>query len=82
MVLVKKSVTLTEQQDEWIKRQVEAGRYANESELLRDLIRKEQDKSRGAHLLRHALLEGRASGVSPLDAEQVFAQAKLRVTDG
>ena len=82
MVLVKKSVTLTQQQDEWLKRQIERGRYANESELLRDLIRREQDRHAPQEALRQALLEGRASGVSELDARQVFERAAKRAGDG
>lgn len=82
MVLVKKSITLTQPQDDWVKRQVEAGRYANESELLRDLIRREQDRSPGLEQVRRLLLEGRQSGKSERSAEEIFAHAKQKVLDG
>ena len=42
MPMVKKSISVTEQQDAWISVQIETGRYGNESEVVRDLIRERQ----------------------------------------
>jgi len=42
MTTVRKSITFTEQQDAWIKLQIESGHYTNDSEYIRDLIRKDQ----------------------------------------
>ena len=42
MPMVKKSISLTEQQDGWIKAQIKTGHYGNESEVVRDLIRQRQ----------------------------------------
>lgn len=42
MALIRKSISFTEQHDEWLKSQIESGRYANESEYIRDLIRRDQ----------------------------------------
>jgi antitoxin ParD1/3/4 len=39
MVMIKKSITVTSQQDEWLQSQIAKGVYANDSELFRDLIR-------------------------------------------
>ena len=39
MATVRKTITLTDQQDDWIKAQVEGGHYTNDSEYIRDLIR-------------------------------------------
>ena len=41
MGLVKKTVNVTDQQEDWIKTQIAGGHYGNDSELIRDLIRKE-----------------------------------------
>lgn len=43
MPQVKKSITISEQQDAWIKAQIACGDYASDSEVIRALIRKEQD---------------------------------------
>jgi len=42
MATVRKTITLTDQQDEWIKAQINAGRYTNDSEYIRDWLRREQ----------------------------------------
>ena len=45
MGTVRKTITLTDQQDRWIKAQIIAGHYTNDSEYIRDLIRREQERS-------------------------------------
>lgn len=45
MAQVKKSITVSEQQDAWIKAQIACGDYASDSEVIRALIRKEQKTS-------------------------------------
>ena len=39
MATIRKTITLTEKQDEWIKGQIARGDFTNDSEYLRDLIR-------------------------------------------
>lgn len=62
MGTVRKTITLTEQQDGWIKAQISAGHYTNDSEYIRDLIRREQERNAEVEAIRHALIEGEASG--------------------
>ena len=62
MATVRKTITLTDQQDDWIKAQVEAGNYANDSEYIRDLIKREQERSAEIETIRAALIEGETSG--------------------
>jgi antitoxin ParD1/3/4 len=45
MATVRKTITLTEQQNAWIAAQIDAGSYTNDSEAIRDLIRREQERS-------------------------------------
>lgn len=40
MGTIRKTITLTEQQDSWVKAQIDAGHYMNDSECIRDLIRR------------------------------------------
>ena len=42
MGTVRKTITLTDQQGNWIKAQINAGHCTNDSEYIRDLIRREQ----------------------------------------
>lgn len=77
MGTVRKTITLTDKQDDWIKAQIEAGGYTNDSELIRDLIRREQERSAEIEGIRQALIEGEASGApQPFDAAS-FKQGML-----
>ena len=59
MATVRKTITLTEQQNAWIAAQIDAGSYTNDSEAIRDLIRREQERSLE---IESALIEGEQSG--------------------
>jgi antitoxin ParD1/3/4 len=76
MGMVKKSISLTDQQAEWLRKQITSGDYGNESEVLRDLIRKEQSRTAEIEAIRAALIEGEASGISDLTPEQILAATK------
>ena len=62
MSVVRKTVTLTRQQDDWIAAMVDAGHYTNDSEAIRDLIRREQARTADVEAVRRALVEGEQSG--------------------
>lgn len=77
MATVRKTITLTEQQDAWIAAQVDAGSYADDSDAIRDLIRREQERGSDIDRLRQALIDGEQSGEpQPFD----FADFKRRKT--
>ncbi len=81
MTTVRKTITLTDAQDDWIKAQVASGDYTNDSEYFRDLIRREQDK---ASALKAAIDEGVASGPSNRSLDEIWAaaEARYRVSNG
>ncbi len=54
MGTVHKTITLTEQQDAWIAEQIAAGSYTNDSEAIRGLIRREQERSFEIETVRQA----------------------------
>lgn len=62
MSIVRKTITLTDQQDNWVKAQIDAGSYTNDSEYIRDLIRREQERAAQIEAIRAALVAGEASG--------------------
>lgn len=77
MSTVRKTITLTDKQDAWIKAQIDAGYYTNDSEYIRDLIRREQERNAETELIRLALVDGENSGVAePFDFD-TFMQKKL-----
>lgn len=58
------NISLPDKMKQWVEEQVATGRYANSSDLIRDLIREDQDRVRGLDELRALIDEGIASGVS------------------
>ena len=75
MSTVRKTITLTDRQDGWIKAQIQAGHYTNDSEYIRDLIRREQERSAQLDALRAALVEGENSGApQPFDVQAFKAR--------
>ncbi len=83
MAIVKKSISVTEQQNDWIKAQIETGHYGNESEVVRDLIRerqlREQDTPAGIKAIRAKLLEAETSGFAKQSAEEILAEIKAEL---
>ena len=80
MAIVRKSITFTEQQDFWIKQQIEKGDYTNDSEYLRDLVRRDQSEQQKLDELRAALQEGLDSGISDKTVEEIWKGAEERHT--
>lgn len=76
MSMIKKSITVTDTQNEWMQSQLKSGEYASDSELLRDLIRKEQRRNEEINVIREALIVGEKSGYSTKSAEQILQEFK------
>ena len=80
MSMHRKTITLTEQQDGWVKRQTESGHFGNDSEYIRHLIRQDQQTQEQLATLRQSLLEGEASGrAKNLDGEAIKRAGRKRV---
>lgn len=80
MSMHRKTITLTEQQDDWVKGQIESGHFGNDSEYIRDLIRRDQQAKERLAMLRQALTEGESSGEpKPLDISAIKLVARKRM---
>lgn len=71
MGMVKKSITVTSQQEEWIQTRVASGNYASDSEVLRDLIRTEQERDKEIEAIRAELIKAEGRGFSKRSARQI-----------
>ena len=71
----RKTITVTDQQDEWIKARIGAGSYTNDSEYIRDLIRKDQERHAKIAAMQKLIDEAEESGVSPRSGDEIFAEA-------
>ncbi|GAB4234905.1 MAG: hypothetical protein Tsb0032_40320 [Kiloniellaceae bacterium] len=83
MAIIKKSISVTDQQNDWIRAQIESGRYGNESEVVRDLIRERQmregDTPSAIKAIRAKLLEAENSGFTKQSAEEILAEIKVEL---
>ncbi len=74
MPMVKKSITVTDQQEEWIQAQIAKGYYASDSEIFRELIRERQMREAEnleIQAIRAALINAENSGFSDRTPEQI-----------
>ena len=57
METIRKTISVTEQQDQWIKAQIERGKFTNDSEYIRDLNRRDQGSAK-FQTLKDTIQEG------------------------
>ena len=72
MATIRKTITLTEQQGKWIKSRINQGDFTNDSEYLRDLIRRDQEQLSEIQAIRSALIKGEKSGVGTRSIEEIM----------
>ncbi|BAZ10555.1 hypothetical protein NIES4071_23780 [Calothrix sp. NIES-4071] len=72
MAMTRKTITIPDVMDEWVKAQIQSGRYANDSEYFRDLIRRDQDKRQAEQNLLSLIQEGLDSGVSTSTVQDIM----------
>ena len=81
MATIRKTVTFTEQQDKWIKAQIEAGEFTNGSEYLRNLVRQDQANNAQFLLLKTKLVEGLESGVGTKSLPEIMKEIEARIRE-
>ena len=79
MGTTRKTITLTDQQDQWIKAQIAAGEYTNDSEYIRDLVRRDQEENAKFQALKLAIQEGLNSGVSDKSVTDIMEEVESRL---
>jgi len=72
MGTTRKTITVTDQQDNWIKAQITAGEFTNDSEYIRDLIRRDQADKAKLATIRAALIEGEENGTSDRTPNEII----------
>ena len=83
MTTIRKTLTFTDQQDRWIKAQIEGGDFTNESEYVRHLIRQDQNRKAKLQELRVAIQEGIDSGISHRSISEIIKNVEAQLkTDG
>ncbi|MGC9386705.1 MAG: type II toxin-antitoxin system ParD family antitoxin [Hydrogenovibrio sp.] len=63
------NISLPDPMRDWVKGQIDTGLYANSSDYVRDLIRKDQLRMQNVKALQQAINEGLESGAAqPFDS--------------
>ncbi len=76
MATTRKTITLTDKQDKWVKAKIESGDYTNDSEYFRDLVRRDQEQNTKFRVLKEAVQEGLGSGISERTVGEIWAEAE------
>jgi antitoxin ParD1/3/4 len=79
MGTVRKTITLTEKQDAWIKAQITGGDFTNDSEYIRDLVRRDQEQNARFRALKDAIEEGIESGETKKSVMEIMDEVEARL---
>ena len=79
MGMVKKSITVTDQQAAFIQAQLDTGRYASDSEVIREALRETELRMVEIDALRARLVASEAGGLGDRTPEEIRAAVKARL---
>ena len=79
-MMPRRTISITDTHDEWLKAQVASGQYRSESEVISDLIRERQQRDAGIEAIRLAMAEDEkcAPGTPTLGDVHTAVQKRLR----
>lgn len=70
--MIRKTISMPDEMGAFIEERVKSGKYGNESEYLRDLIRKEQERLEAIDVVQKMVDEALASGISPRTPQDIL----------
>ena len=76
MAMVKKSITVTDQQDKWIQSQMATGNYATDSEIIREALREKEMRTAEIEYIRARLIASEQSGFTDLSGDEILEKSK------
>ncbi|WP_055046181.1 type II toxin-antitoxin system ParD family antitoxin [Devosia sp. A16] len=72
------NISLPDKMKQWVEEQTADGRYANASDYVRDLVRRDQARREAISKLQQVVDDALASGISDKSIEEVFAEARVK----
>jgi antitoxin ParD1/3/4 len=81
MAMMRKTITIPDAMEEWVKTQIKNGRYGNDSEYFRDLIRRDQERRLNEEHLRGLIEDSLDSGVSEASVLDIKQRVESRLRD-
>tara|TARA_R110000868_G_scaffold190550_1_gene434369 strand:+ start:28829 stop:29086 length:258 start_codon:yes stop_codon:yes gene_type:complete len=79
MTMMRKTITIPDAMESWIKIRIKSGNYANDSEYMRDLIRRDQERHAAENQLRDIVQESLRSGISDSGPAEIKARVENRL---
>jgi len=76
MAMIKKSITVTDQQENWIQAQMATGHYGTDSELIREALREKQMRTAEIESIRAKLIKAEENGFIDKTPEEMLAGFK------
>lgn len=76
--MVTMNISLPGQMKEWVEAQSKTGRYSNASDYVRDLIRKDQERSEKIAAMQGLVDEGLQAPSGDRSEDALFAEAEAR----
>lgn len=70
------TIAISENLREWISRKTQSGEYADSSDYVSDLIRRDQERSAKIAAMQTAVNAGLASGTGHRTADELFETAR------
>ena len=70
------NISLPQQMKDWVEAQTADGKYANSSDYVRDLIRRDAEKRAKIAAMQDKLDEGEASGYIAIDIDSYFKELR------
>jgi len=80
MPMIKKSITVTDQQEEWIQSQMASGNYGTDSELIREALREKQLRMDETDNIRAKLIKAEQGGFTKRTADEILAKSKAEIS--
>lgn len=81
MKMATMNISVPDPMKDWVQSQVETGIYANTSDYIRDLIRKDQENRTRVMMLQKAITEGLESGISHKSFDEILHTARQGLKD-
>ena len=75
------NISVPDPMKDWVQAQVKTGAYANTSDYVRDLIRKDQENRTKVFALQKAITEGLESGISDKSFDEIINIARKGLKD-
>ena len=74
MTMMRKTITIPEPMEEWVKSQIKSGRYGSVSEVVRAGLRALEDNESKILALRQMLMDGDKSGPADYSYETLMVE--------